>query len=58
MIAIDPTRIAINNDLIRLGPFKGVVTVKNNSSGSARVYGQAFDNLGNPYYESCLNATN
>jgi hypothetical protein len=58
MIAIDPTIIAFNNDLVRLGPFKGVVTVKNYSTGSAKVYGQAVTNMGNPYYESCLNATN
>lgn len=58
MIAFDPTQIAVNDDLVRLGPFKGKVTVKNYSSGSAKVYAQAFNNLGNPYFESCLNATN
>jgi hypothetical protein len=58
MIAFDPTQISINNDLVRLGPFKGVVTVKNYSTGSAIVYGQAVNNMGNPYFESCLNATN
>jgi hypothetical protein len=58
MIAFDPTQITINNDLVRLGPFKGVVTVKNYSTGSAIVYGQAVNNMGNPYFESCLNATN
>jgi hypothetical protein len=58
MIAFDPTQIAINNDLVRLGPFQGKVTIKNYSTGSAKVYAQAFNNLGNPYFESCLNATN
>lgn len=58
VIAIDPTQIALNDDLIRVGPIKGKVTVKNWSTGSAQVYAQAVDNLGNPYYESCLNATN
>ena len=57
MIAIDPTQIQYNNDLVRLGPFKGKVTVKNYSTGSAIVYGRSFTTLGNPYFESCLNAT-
>lgn len=58
MIAIDPTQIAQNDDLVRLGPFKGRVTVKNYSTGSAKVYADAVNNLGNPYFDICLNATN
>lgn len=58
VIAIDPTQVALNDDLIRIGPIKGTVTVKNWSTGSAQVYAQAVQNLGNPYFESCLNATN
>ena len=58
MIAIDPTQIAQNNDLIRIGPIKGRVTVKNFSTGSAKVYADAVNNLGNPYFDICLNATN
>jgi hypothetical protein len=58
VIAIDPTQIAVNDDLIRIGPIRGKVIVKNWSTGSAKVYADAVNNLGNPYYESCLNATN
>lgn len=58
VIAIDPTQIAVNDNLIRIGPIKGKVTVKNWSTGSAQVYAQAVENLGNPYFESCINATN
>lgn len=58
MIAFDPTQIQYNNDLVRLGPMKGTITVKNYSIGSAQVYAKAFNYFGNPYFESCLNATN
>jgi len=57
-IAFDPTVIDQNNDLVRLGPFKGTVTVKNYSTGSAKVYADAVNRLGNPYFDICLNATN
>ena len=52
-IAIDPSRITAGNYEILMGPYSGVMSIKNYLTGGINALSSAIDNLGNPFFSEC-----
>ena len=53
-IAIDPSRITAGNYEILMGPYSGVMSIKNYLTGGINALSSAIDNLGNPFFSECV----